>query len=65
MTHIFDWFHIFMRVHHVEQALAGLLGSDLAHKGPLGYAEFDVERLRYLIWNGYGVEARRALPGIV
>jgi hypothetical protein len=32
MTHILDWFHISMRVRHVEQALAGLLGSDLEHK---------------------------------
>lgn len=24
-----------------------------------------MERLRHLIWNGYGGEARRALPGIV
>lgn len=53
-----------MRVRHVEQALAGLLGSDLEHKGPLRYVEFDVARLRHLIWNGYGNEARRALRNI-
>lgn len=61
VTHILDWFHFSMRVRHVEQALAGLLGSDLQHKGPLRYAEDDVVRLRHLIWNGYGNEARRAL----
>ena len=61
VQHILDWFHISMRVRHVEQALAGLLGSDLPHKGPLRYAEDDVVRLRHLIWNGYGDEARRAL----
>ncbi len=65
VTHILDCFHIAMRVRPVEQALAGLLGSDLEHKGPLWYAEFDAERLRPLICNGYGDEARRALPGIV
>jgi hypothetical protein len=53
-----------MRVRHVEQSLAGLLGSDLEHKAPLWYAQFDVERLRPLIWNGCGDEARRALPNI-
>ena len=53
-----------MRVRHVEQALAGLLGSDLEQKGPLRYVEFDVSRLRHLIWNGYGDEARRALRNI-
>jgi hypothetical protein len=65
VKHILDWFHISMRVRHVEQALTGLLGSDLQHKGPLRYAEDDVVRLRHLIWNGYGNEARRALRGIV
>ena len=65
VVHILDWFHISMRVRHVEQALTGLIGSDLEHKGPLHHAQFDVERLRHLIWNGYGDEARRALPGIV
>ena len=64
VTHILDWFHISMRVRHVEQALAGLLGSGLEHKGPLRYAEDDVVRLRHLIWNGYGNEARRALRSI-
>ena len=48
----------------VEQAVAGLLGSDLEHKGPLKYAEDDVVRLRHLIWNGYGKEASRALRNI-
>lgn len=38
-----------MRVRHVEQALAGLLGSGLEHKGPLDYAAFNVDRLRHLI----------------
>jgi hypothetical protein len=65
VRHILDWFHISMRVRHVEQALAGLLGADLEHKGPLRYAEDDVVRLRHLIWNGYGNEARRAVRSIV
>lgn len=65
VTHILDWFHISMRVRHVEQALTGLLGADLEHKGPLSYAVLDVERLRHLIWNGYGKEASRALSGIL
>lgn len=38
VTHILDWFHISMRVRHVEQSLAGLLGSELEHKGPFHYA---------------------------
>ena len=65
VTHILDWFHISMRVRHVEQSLAGLLGSDLEHKGPLDYAAFNVDRLRHLIWNGYADEARHTLPDIM
>jgi hypothetical protein len=64
VTHILDWFHVSMRVRHVEQALAGLLASDLEQKGPLRYVDLDVSRLRHLIWNGYGDEARRALRDI-
>jgi hypothetical protein len=64
VTHILDWFHVSMRVRHVEQALAGLLNSDLEQKGPLRYVDFDVSRLRYLIWNGYGDEVRRAVRNI-
>ena len=65
VTHIVDWFQVSMRVRHVEQALAGLLGSDLEHKGPLRYVDYDVSRLRHLIWNGYGSEARRVLRNIM
>ncbi|WP_150942856.1 hypothetical protein [Microvirga brassicacearum] len=38
VTHILDWFHISMRARHIEQTLAGLLGLDLEHKGPLDAA---------------------------
>jgi hypothetical protein len=65
VTHILDWFHVSMRVRHVEQALAGLLNSDLEEKGPLRYVDFDVSRLRHLIWNGYGDEAQRALRNVM
>jgi hypothetical protein len=64
VKHVLDWFHISMRVRHVEQALAGLLNSDLEQKGPFEYVDLDVSRLRHLIWNGYGDEARRALRNI-
>jgi hypothetical protein len=64
VKHILDWFHVSMRVRHVEQALAGLIGSNLEQKGPLQYVDLDVSRLRHLIWNGYGDEACRALQNI-
>ena len=61
VEHILDWFHVSMRVRDVEQALTGLLGSDLDQKDPLRYVNHDISRLRHLIWNGYGDEACRAL----
>jgi hypothetical protein len=64
VKHILDWFHVSMRVRHVEQALAGLISSDLEQKGPLRYVDLEVSRLRHLIWNGYGDEACRALQNI-
>ena len=42
VKHILDWFHVSMRVRRVEQALAGLLGSDLEQKGP-----FDMSTTTY------------------
>ena len=34
VKHILDWFHISMRVRHVEQALAGLLGRTWSRRDP-------------------------------
>jgi hypothetical protein len=53
VTHILDWFHISMRVRHIEQAMQGLKALDVQHRAPLDYIEIDVERLRHLLWNGY------------
>jgi len=50
-----------MRGRHIEQALAGLLNSDLEQKGRLRYVDFEVSRLCHLIWNGYGDDTQRAL----
>ena len=64
VKHILDWFHVSTRVRHLEQALAGLIGSDLKQKSSLRYVDLDVSRLRHLIWNGYGDEACRASQNI-
>jgi hypothetical protein len=37
--HILDWFHISMRVRHVEQALAGLLGSNWSIRPAHGFLQ--------------------------
>lgn len=61
VTHILDWWHISMRVRHVEQSLAGIHSLKPSHCAGLGYVSTEVERLRHLIWNGYSAEAHDAL----
>ncbi len=63
--HILDWFHLSMRVRHVEQTFLGLYALEPVHRAPLEHAQVDVERLRHLLWNGYDEEAREALGRIV
>src|ERR671912_707168 len=62
VEHGLDWFHLPMRVRHVEQALVGLGALEPVHRVPLEHAQVDVERLRHLLWSGYHQEACRA-PG--
>lgn len=59
--HILDWWHISMRVRHIEQALAGIYAVWPTYQAGLDYISVDVERLRHLIWNGYADEAGQAL----
>jgi len=60
---ILDWFHLSMRVHHVEQVMGGLCVVE-PFLAPLDYAQIDVERLRHLLWNGRHEEACEALGRI-
>ncbi len=60
-----DWFHLSMRVRHVEQALLGLQALEPADRGPLDRAQADVERLRSLLWNGRHEDACEALGRIM
>ena len=61
---ILDWFHLSMRVRHVEQGLLGLQALEPADRGPLDRAQADVERLRSLLWNGRHEDACEALDRI-
>jgi hypothetical protein len=65
VEHILDWFHLSMRVRHVEQALLGLDALEPTHRAPLDRVRVDVERLRHLLWNGYHEETCQALGRIV
>jgi hypothetical protein len=64
VEHILDWFHLSMRVRHVEQAMPGLCALEPVHRGPLEHVRADVERLRHLLWNGHHEEATEALGRI-
>jgi hypothetical protein len=58
---ILDWFHLSMRVQHVEQVMGGLCALQ---PPPLDHVQIDVERLRHLLWNGYHDKACEALDRI-
>ena len=62
---LLDWFHLSMRVRHVEQTLVGLTTLDPVDRASLKRALADVERLRHLLWNGKHGEACQTLKRIV
>jgi hypothetical protein len=64
ITCILDWWHISMRVRHIEQALRGVYALEPRHRAGLQIVEWRVSRLRHLIWNGYHEEAQRELFGM-
>jgi len=64
VEHILDWFHLSMRVRHVEQAHLGLYALEPTHRAPLDHTQVEVERLRHLLWNGHHEEACQALGRI-
>ncbi len=64
VEYILDWFHLSMRVHHVEQVMGGLCALELPPLVPLDQAQIDVERLRHLLWNGDHERACEALGRI-
>jgi hypothetical protein len=61
---ILDWWHISMRVQHIENALRGVYGLRPRHHGGLDLVAMRIERLRHLIWNGYHQEVRNELFGM-
>ena len=65
VEYVLDWFHLSMRVHHVEQVMHGLCALEPPPLAPLDHARIDVERLRHLLWNGHHDKACEALGRIV
>jgi hypothetical protein len=64
VRHILDWWHVSIRVRHIEQSLAGVYALRPTYHAGLDFVRVDVERLRHLIWNGYADEAGHALWGL-
>jgi len=65
VEYILDWFHLSMRVHHVEQVMHGLCALEPPPLASLDLAQIDVERLRHLLWNGDHAIACEALGRVV
>jgi len=61
---ILDWFHLCMRMHHVEQVMGGLCALEPPLLAPLDRAQIDIERLRHLVWSGHHEKACEALGRI-
>jgi len=64
VEYILDWFHLSMRVHHVEQVMRSLCALEPSPLAPLDLAQIDLERLRHLLWNGHHEKAGEALGRI-
>jgi hypothetical protein len=64
VTCILDWWHISMRIQHIENSLRGVYRLRPRHHGGLDLVAMRIERLRHLIWNGYHQEARNELFGM-
>jgi hypothetical protein len=61
---ILDWWHISMRVQHIEQAVRGIYALNPRHRAGLEMVEWRIGRLRHLIWNSYHREAHDELFGM-
>lgn len=64
VTHILDWFHLSMRLRHIEQVWEGLRHVDDLNIYLRGVA-VDVSRLRPLLWSGYVREATSAVKNML
>jgi hypothetical protein len=64
VTCILDWWHISMRIQHIQQALRGVYALRPRHHAGLDLVALRIERLRHLVWNGYHREARNELFGL-
>lgn len=64
VTRMLDWWHISMRVQHIEQAVQGIYALDPRHRAGLDMVAQRIGRLRHLIWSSYHREAHDELFGM-
>jgi hypothetical protein len=53
VTHILDWFHLPMRLHHIEQVWHAIEDLKDELRFSISLVAYDITRLRHLLWNGY------------
>ncbi len=56
-TPVLDWFHIAMRLQHLEQTAGGLSADDPARVAAKAVIVAEVERLQWRLWNGKAKDA--------
>jgi hypothetical protein len=61
---ILDWFHIGMRLRHLEQVASGLSADDPERVAAKAVIVAEVERLHWRIWNGKAKNARISIDRI-
>jgi hypothetical protein len=64
VTHILDWFHLSMRLRHIEQTWEGLRQVQDLNVYLVDLA-VHVPRLRHFLWSGYVREATRAVKHLL
>jgi hypothetical protein len=59
-----DWFHIAMRLQHLEQTAGGLSADDPARLAAKAVIVEEVDRLHWRLWNGKAKDARISIDRI-
>src|SRR6201995_4267883 len=63
-TPILDWFHIGMRLQHLEQIAGGLSADDPARAAAKAVIVEEVDRLHWRLWNGQAQDAQISIDRI-
>ena len=63
-TPILDWFHLGMRLQHLEQIAGGLSADDPARIAAKAVIVAEVDRLHWRLWNGKAKDARISIERI-